>query len=281
MNIKAGLGKYGVLAAICLFFMAGIALADPPTPAASPCDPQYYESLKSRAWLEAQREITQNQNLIFKPDSVLQYTCFDKSLDVLAQNAPNMFSQTNRWGGAPTDMTNALQNLVGTAVQNYVAANFGYPLLGGRATGLNYTPGGVTSGGYSCTVMNDVWKKAKCMDFASDNAQDGFFTFDQSSTDADHRFLPTSCGGALPLWATQIKNAYATQTPPWTPDKTVTYFDALDPANCSDTTKVQAISTGILVQRPQETPTMYLEKVCIPAGCHYVPTGGATGNCSP
>jgi hypothetical protein len=51
-----------------------------PAPAASSCDPAYYDTLQSRAWLEAQREITQNQNLIFKPDSVLQYTCFDKHL---------------------------------------------------------------------------------------------------------------------------------------------------------------------------------------------------------
>ena len=40
----------------------------------SPCDPDYYESLEARAWLEAQREITQNQNLIYKPDSALEYT---------------------------------------------------------------------------------------------------------------------------------------------------------------------------------------------------------------
>ena len=37
--------------------------------APQPCDPQFFRQMESRAWLEAEREIMQNQNLIFKPDS--------------------------------------------------------------------------------------------------------------------------------------------------------------------------------------------------------------------
>ncbi len=83
--------------------------------AASPCDPNYYKSLEARAWLEAQREITQNQNLILKPDSVLEYTCFDKHLGVLAAQAPSLFSETTRCGpvmhagSMGTDMSNLLR----------------------------------------------------------------------------------------------------------------------------------------------------------------------------
>lgn len=57
------------------------------SPADEPCDPAYDRSLKAIGWLHGQREITQNQNLIFKPDSVFEYTCFKKLIDVLAMTA--------------------------------------------------------------------------------------------------------------------------------------------------------------------------------------------------
>ena len=52
----------------------------------SPCDPQYMDALEARAWLEAEREISQNKNLIYKPDSVLEYTCFAGFLNEAASN---------------------------------------------------------------------------------------------------------------------------------------------------------------------------------------------------
>ncbi len=97
-------------------------------PAETPCDPEYFKSLKSRAWLEAQREITQNQNLIFKPDSVFEYTCFDLYVNELADHAKDMFSETKRWGEVPgiddKSMDRALQAVVGDALKDYVDTNF-------------------------------------------------------------------------------------------------------------------------------------------------------------
>ncbi len=45
------------------------------------CDPDFYDVLKDRAWMEAQRELTQNANLITRPDSVLTVSCFGDFLD--------------------------------------------------------------------------------------------------------------------------------------------------------------------------------------------------------
>ena len=45
-------------------------------PAPTSCDPEYMDALEARAYMEAQREIAQNKNLIFKPDSLLDYPCF-------------------------------------------------------------------------------------------------------------------------------------------------------------------------------------------------------------
>ena len=184
--------------------MTGLAMAQV-EPADDPCDANYFESLKSRAWLEAQREITQNQNLIFKPDSVLEYTCFDRYLNELAQHAEDMFSEySGKWGVIlPKDsMDKALDSLIGDPLFNYINANFeqpGYDLLGGRLNaggsddapqakpneGQDHAPGEIRGGSYSCDIMNQVWMQAKCFDFIDNPDEDGFYTFEHYETAAD------------------------------------------------------------------------------------------------
>ncbi len=61
------------------------------------CDPEFWDVLKDRAWMEAQREVTQNQNLIPRPDSVLEMTCFDSFLDELGSHADSNFPSNPRW----------------------------------------------------------------------------------------------------------------------------------------------------------------------------------------
>ncbi|MBI1301873.1 MAG: hypothetical protein GC137_09490 [Alphaproteobacteria bacterium] len=51
------------------------------------CDPEFMHALNSKAWMEGQREISQNQNLIARPDSVLTLSCFNKHLDQLGSYA--------------------------------------------------------------------------------------------------------------------------------------------------------------------------------------------------
>ncbi len=99
--------------------------------AESACDPDYYDTLESRAWLEAQREITQNQNLILKPDSVLEYTCFDRFMGVLAKNDDKLFTGSDRWespnvtlGVGRPDLGGSLNSVVIEAVSSYINANF-------------------------------------------------------------------------------------------------------------------------------------------------------------
>ncbi|PCI56977.1 MAG: hypothetical protein COB36_01530 [Alphaproteobacteria bacterium] len=67
------------------------------------CDPEFWDVLKDRAWMEAQREVTQNQNLFPRPDSVLEMTCFDSFLDELGSHADSHFPSHPRYsqGAAP------------------------------------------------------------------------------------------------------------------------------------------------------------------------------------
>jgi hypothetical protein len=260
-----------VLAAVCL--ISGVSYADPPPIAESPCDPDYYDSMEARAWLEAQREITQNQNLIFKPDSVLEYTCFNQFLTVLADNADDMFSATNRWSTAPPgNMAGTLGNLIGEALNSYITANYNHPYLGGRQDGIS-----ASGAAYSCDIMQKVWMKAKCFDFMHTPDKDGFFTFEEYSTSTDKRFLPDVCPHIQTRWQNEIKAAYDHNVTAWTEDDVVTFFNKLDPANCSSADK---IATGIKVRRSQ-APTEYDEKICLAPGCYYVPTSETAGSCQP
>lgn len=48
------------------------------------CDPEFWDVMKDRAWMEAQREITQNWNIVPRPDSVMVLGCFNRYLNKLA-----------------------------------------------------------------------------------------------------------------------------------------------------------------------------------------------------
>ncbi len=251
------------------------------TIADSPCDIDgYYESLKSRAWLEAQREITQNQNIIYKPDSVLEYTCFDRFANTLIQNA--VFSDTN-------NLRSTLNTIVGQPLSTYLDTNFDrriqgsgtYELLGGHGGG-NYTPQTMNGGSYSCSVMNSVWFTAKCMDFAPSQYEEGFYTLEEYADNDDRRTTPDLCP-RVDAWGAQLtrsglrESSNSNDAPPWQDDPVQTYLSLIDDTDCANS---DPIDTGITVTRPNGNPRTYNEKVCIKPGCHYVPDGVDSGSCS-
>jgi hypothetical protein len=278
---------------ITAFISLAIVLASKTSQAAStiadsPCDPQYYESLSARAWLEAEREITQNQNLILKPDSVFEYTCFDRLIYELADHADEMFSETSRYGNplSNTSMDDALQGLVGTSLITYIDNNFGsksgagaYNLLYGHpaATGINHQPQPITAGpSYSCDIMARVWQAAKCINFITNASTDGFFTFEEYATSAtDKRYLPNAAGTCTAITANWSDNLnVALTTGPWTQDPVQTYFTLTDPVNCTSGNCLCSgtpIPTGVRVVRTGYNLNEFDEKICLQPGCHFHP----------
>jgi len=268
------------LFALCVFLVSQQSRAAAPPIAATPCDSLYYESLSARAWLEAQREITQNQNLILKPDSVLEYTCFDMYLRELADHAGGMLSETTLFGAplSPISMDLALNDLVGTALISYIATNYTHTSLGGHPAGaaIDHMPAPITGGTYNCDIMARVWQAAKCINFITNPAEDGFYTFEEYSTQADKRYLPIRCVPPVSgQFLTNINVALNPATTPWTPDPLITYASEIDPSNCS---LLSPIPTGIKVTRPVITPLSFDEHICLPPGCRYDPV---IGNCTP
>lgn len=268
--------------------------------ASSPCDALYYETLSARAWLEAQREITQNQNLILKPDSVFEYTCFDRLLRELADHADEMLSETSSYGTplGSSSMDNALRRLVGDSLVSYINLNYGsktsgvaYNLLSGHTAGspITHSITNVTGGSaYSCDIMSRVWHAAKCINFVTDSPFDGFYTFDEylynagTTTPAlDKRHLPTACAPITTSWSGNITTALTSGS--WTNDPVQTYQQYLTPptsctGNCRCTlpgTSVvsPAIPTGVRVLKPGSGNTNYQEHICLQPGCRYHPGG--------
>lgn len=199
------------------------------------CNPDFMEVLENRAWEEAQREITQNANLIARPDSVLSMTCFDSWLDDLADYAESNFpgdpdeSDGRLLNGLLTDLTivliddiisgidpnltegyvlyalleilvldqledvNSITGQIQDGIslagcipllgsnpkQRYINDNYPGLMIGNRAknqTGPTYAQ--ISSGldnsvsdssNYNgCALMNQVWQRTKCYDFATE-----------------------------------------------------------------------------------------------------------------
>lgn len=252
-----------VVSAFSMLSAPAFGQASPPAPAASSCDPDYYDTLESRAWLEAQREITQNQNLIFKPDSVLQYTCFDKHLGAVAQAAKGMFSEGY-------DL-----NTVASNARTFVDSNFKNDpdkMLGGRSNDSYALAGSVSEAAYSCDVMNNVWKEARCMNFIDEKDSDAFFTLKEYVDDSqDKRFKKGSCTKSA-NWGTEndalkVTKAGTTWTTGtgWKVDIVETFLDQFDPSKgCGP-----ALETGIKVLPSLKSTSGYDEKFHLPPGCVY------------
>ncbi len=161
--------------------------------ATSSCDPKFMEALRQRAYMEAQREVVTNAATIWKPDSVMQLTCFDAQLGGVMKTTGAGFSEKQSQdeqdinlnsGKADTQfdkyvMAGALQ-----VAQKQVNGNFTAQLAGGNpsVSGLDYIVGINNDGTPSsasqieglssqpCNNMRKVWNAARCANIDPDKA---------------------------------------------------------------------------------------------------------------
>lgn len=308
--VKNVFGFFAVAGACAAIMTGGFA---PPQALAqaTACDPQYMDALEARAWMEAQREISQNQNLIVKPDSVLEYSCFNMFLNVVARDASSMFSETRRWGDIPglgdTSQDAALTSLVFEAFSGYIEENFPHTYLGGRASADASTAGytNVSSSSYVCDDMAVVWQEAKCLNMFDERAFDGFYDFAWYHRN-DPRQLPGSSAGFAAceplsdapfnfdrMQQTAFNNRHTTHvlqtenpndTTAYNVDNLVTFLNFILPAGTDatadwDTGCAPPIMTGISVQRAGTGTAAYPDAVCPNPGCYY--TGGTDRRCVP
>ena len=185
------------------------------------CDGNFMNQMYAKAYLEASREVIINEQLIHKPDSVLEYTCFDQFIAMTAHFAGPIFSENDDFDNREvtletadeTDTTNytvnfdddhldnALDELLLDSLEDYITNNFmditntgDHTFLGGESAlqnTMDFTAIGGTT--YSCNHMQAVWDVAKCRDFGED---DQFFNFETLSTE-DPRILLSECSPGM------------------------------------------------------------------------------------
>ncbi|MEM6812009.1 MAG: hypothetical protein AAF549_06035 [Pseudomonadota bacterium] len=272
--------------------------------AEQPCDTQIWRQMHAKAWLESEREIMMNQNLIFKPDSVIEYTCFDQFVRINAWDGGNIFTHTNYFGsqiiprGTPQSLEEIYQASITDAVIEYQTNNFNHNFLGGRAPLIPVSPpdnantpatDSLTGSGYLCEHMANLWRATKCMNFIHNSnfeSTDGFYPFDVivglNGPDVDGyaggiqdvRNWPTACGSESEItsWADQIELAtnqgdalYAFHTPLGQIYQNV--YERTLPGTCTE-----AVLTGVTVVT-QEGAAGYADGVCTNAGCGFTSGG--------
>lgn len=258
---------------------------------AETCDGDFMNQIYARAFIEAERETVMAQTYIRKPDSVLEYTCFDSFLNVVADRAAPIFSETTEWQNAtiPLNIRYAgagnpseiplrvymgdghiepnLTAVVSNALNAYIDSNFSHDFLGGFADGIDHSMASSVSGGaYACSMMHTIWEAASCANF--EDAATTFPTFAELAA-SDPRTLP-DLGGCnvgsvltteLIATAANAGPAYATATH----DPISVYLDIISPvgsthaADCGDPVRtglnVFAYSYGATITPTASNPS--------------------------
>lgn len=61
------------------------------------CDGNFMNQIYARAFMEAQREVMLSEQIIHKPDSVLEYTCFDQFASLAMGRIDQIFTANQEW----------------------------------------------------------------------------------------------------------------------------------------------------------------------------------------
>lgn len=246
-------GIFKAVAMTLFLFAASFGTAQAQDPL---CDATLWTQMTQRATLLGQMETATAENLIYKPDSVLEYTCFNRFVSVSVYHMPYYMT--------PYYLTEIIQ----AGVTQYLYHNFGHTYLGGRLV-----PGGAATpppaGTYVCDAMTWVWEAAKCLNFSQTEPQDSIYDLITFAGAVDIRQKPNACTnspfpgayGDLP-----VKGEYVSAKIP------------LTPVDCG-----QPIPTGLVISQPlndgESRPETYNEKICPNPACHYLPTAMDSGIC--
>lgn len=163
------------------------------------CASDTWTAMVNQAVMETRREDIMNKRFILKPDSVLDYSCFDFFVKQVADKAGPIFSESKDWvnrkvslyGKTVTlnrelgskSLDNALMDVVQSSLINYRRGQFNNKFL------ADSEPVDATAGQENCDVMAKVWQVAKCKNF--ENAPTIYYTF-KDLTKTDPREFPSN-----------------------------------------------------------------------------------------
>ena len=177
------------------------------------CDADFMNQIYAKAFLEAEREVVINNSLTLKPDSVLEYSCFDQDAAAFALHGGPVFSESTRWSPTTisigsdsvtidinmgdTRLDTSIEKLVLESLKIYVDTNFAHDFLGGAASGDNNTISNTVEGisTLPCDFMYLLHDVSRCDDFALNTRFMTFESYFSTPTllDNDPRVLPQEC----------------------------------------------------------------------------------------
>ena len=199
------------------------------------CDPNIFNRMRQKAWMEAQRENYTNQSIIKQPDSIFAVTCYDKQL----QNAKANLGVAEGTGSSAT--TNTFQQNV-DKTSGEIASSFMAPFSGSNSPGSG-------SGSGPCNAMKSVWDASSCENFAGANLAT-LAEVGRSGTDARG-----SCtGGRNDSSGTAGASQYNYNTILSDMGKAgagVENFDAVDPRHCATLAYSELAAAGCKVECSQ------------------------------
>lgn len=310
---------YTMLTCAGLLFAAAPAFATGASSRTAPqtCDPQYWESMSSKAWMEAQREISQNKNLIYKADSVLEYVCFDSFMQHAAQHVGDIFTHTTYFNGQLIiprgeerySLEQTLTKAVTDSYKTYINANYNHKFLGERSAHLgrhataDRSLGDASAmGNYKCELMANIWNQAKCENFIDNDKfeGDGFFPFDDlkpgpgGKTEikgyknrTDPRVFPAACKIAKPdntennaTWPLAIDRAKNKDDDLYLFSKPLkkVYDDIRPKLTPGECSNAKAILTGVTVITDSRNRQGYDDGICSNPGCSFKKDGTCSAN---
>lgn len=164
------------------------------------CDITVQNQMKQQGWLEGQRELELAQRLILKPDSVLEYSCFERVAKNFAVASNPSWNFVNFGGGLPSgNIGNAVNSLVLSSFYPYLD-NFGHLFLGGTFgdEGTAFT-GTLANPDSLCNPHYWIWFLAKCANASwekkneADDKHMNFFFPLEKLVNRNIRNKPQSC----------------------------------------------------------------------------------------
>lgn len=248
------------------------------------CDADFMNQLIGKAHLESQQDSVTTQALIHKPDSVLEYSCFDQIVSLAAHHAGPLFTETEDWKNRSVDiigktvtmntymgqdkLDKSLKNLVLTSLKKYTDNNFAHEFLGGRSEFKNTISSTIGGADYNCGHMNAIWHEAKCTNFGV-NAPVSTLADLLSN---DPRSEPQACPGGTDISPSSMALAR-------NQDFLFATFDQLDTQKDSLSKCGQAVPTGVkvsltefevgLTSKAEVSTQNQDEHVCVAPGCYY------------
>lgn len=263
-----------MLAGGCALLLATFAQGG--TAYAQACDPQFMDAIEARGFAEAARENAQNQNLIYKPDGVFEYSCFHLHAPAVQQNAADLFRDTMLL--LPTI----------NPVKQYTDTNYGSEYLNTRTNTPAITHPAPPAN--MCNALAAVWDIARCINFYNRDDLEGLFDLTHYISN-DPRRLPATFPActALPYGSLNmaIDIAYNNNRDVWTMgpyarDAEAYIMDPVDLQNVMYESGVCGlpIPTGMVVVDRNAPVARFNEKTCANPACVYVPSGIDAGDCT-